>query len=261
MMSTLVSYRMITKDLTRSLQRTASSPQVERDSKYYLENIQKVKSIDDFLSDHRVYSFAMKAFGLEDMIYAKAYMRKVLTEGVDDSKSFANRLADKRFAEFAKTFNFARYGETTTAFSATREGTVERYVRQLLEEQAGAENEGVRLALYFQRKAPELKSVYGILADRALLAVVQTALGIPAEASAADIEVQAKMIEAKLNIEDFKDPEKLDKFLQRFAAAYDATNMPLAVSAPVLTLFGNSAQTAGMGVDLLMSLQKIKTGL
>jgi Protein of unknown function (DUF1217). len=261
MMSTLVSYQMLTKDLSRSLERTASAPLVSRDSEYYLENIQNVKSIDDFLGDHRLYSFAMKAFGLEDMIYAKAYMRKVLTEGVDDSKSFANRLADKRFAEFTKTFNFARYGETTTVFSSTREGTVERYVRQQLEEDAGAQSEGVRLALYFARKAPELKSVYGILADRALLAVVQTALGIPPEASAADVEVQAKMISAKINFEDFKDPEKLDKFLQRYAAVYDSVNTPLTVSAPVLTLFGNSGQTAGMGVDLLMSLQKIKTGL
>lgn len=69
------------------------------------------------------------------------------------------------------------------------------------------------------------------------------------------------MISAKLDVADLKDPEKLDKFLQRFATMYDAVNGQVAVSAPVLTLFGNSGQSAGMGVDLLMSLQKIKTGL
>lgn len=179
MLSTLTSYQMITKNLTRSLERTAAEPQVSRDAKYYLENIEKVKSIDDFLGDQRIYSFAMKAFGLDDMVYAKAYMRKVLTEGTDDRTSFANKLTDKRFYDFAKTFNFARYGETTTTFTATRQGTVDRYVRQQLEKTAGASNDGVRLALYFARKAPDLRSVYGILADKAMLTVVQTALGIP----------------------------------------------------------------------------------
>ena len=33
----------------------------------------------------RVFNYAMNAFGLGDMAYAKAFMRKVLTEGVDDS--------------------------------------------------------------------------------------------------------------------------------------------------------------------------------
>ena len=59
-----------------------------------------------------------------------------------------------------------------------------QHIRQTLEEEAGAKNEGVRLALYFERKASGVKSAYGILADAALLKVVQTALGIPAEKAA-----------------------------------------------------------------------------
>ena len=127
----------------------------------------------------------MKAFGLEDMTYAKAFMRKVLDEGIDKRDSFANSLTDQRYREFVETFNFARYETTTTIFDRTRQGTVDRYVRQTLEEDAGAQNEGVRLALYFERKASRASvSAYSILADPALLKVVQTALGIPASASA-----------------------------------------------------------------------------
>ena len=36
-----------------------------------------MKSIDDFMKDTRLYNYAMKAFGLDDMAYAKAFMRKV----------------------------------------------------------------------------------------------------------------------------------------------------------------------------------------
>ena len=136
-----------------------------RETAYYLDNIKNVKSIDDFLADDRVFAYAMKAFGLQDMTYAKAFMRKVLTEGIADSDSFANKLADKRYREFADTFNFAEFGTTTTIFDVTRQGTVDRYVRQTLEEDAGGKDEGVRLALYFERKAADLTSPFSILAD------------------------------------------------------------------------------------------------
>jgi len=62
----------------------------------------------------------MKAFGLEDMTFAKAFMRKVLTEGVATA-TFANRLSDKRYADFAG-FNFAALGRRhrTNAATTTR---------------------------------------------------------------------------------------------------------------------------------------------
>ena len=94
-------------NLTRSLKAAADKPQVARETAYYLDNIEKVKSIDDFLADDRIFAYAMKAFGLGDMTYAKAFMRKVLTEGIASSDTFANKLADKRYREFADTFNFA----------------------------------------------------------------------------------------------------------------------------------------------------------
>jgi hypothetical protein len=111
------------------------------------------------------------------MSYAKAFMRKVLTEGTDDESAFANQLADTKYRDFAEAFNFARHGETATIFSSAQQGTVDKYHRLTLEEEAGADNTGVRLALYFERNAPELTSAYGILADNALADVVRTALG------------------------------------------------------------------------------------
>jgi len=175
-LTTTASYRLLASDMTRSLERTAATPTVERDSVRYLDRIGTIKSIEDFLADDRVFSYAMKAFGLGDMVYAKAFMRKALEGGIDDKESFANSLADKRYRDFVETFNFARYGETATVFTRTQQGTVDKYVQQTLEESAGAQNQGVRLALYFQRKAASIDDVYDILADPALLKVVQTAL-------------------------------------------------------------------------------------
>lgn len=258
MLTTYTDYQLISKDLQKSLDRKAAEPIVAREVEYYLANIENVKSIDDFLGDRRLYAFAMKAFGLEDMTYAKAFMRKALTEGVEDKNSFANRLQDQRYKDFVKTFNFARDGEAATTFERARQGTVDNYIRQTLETDAGTDDQGVRLALYFERKASSIKGAYDILADTALLQVVRTALGIPETASSGAIDAQAAMIESRLDLESLKDPEGLNRFLKRFTALWDAENNTS--SDPALTLFTGASASSGMNVDLLMSLQQIKQG-
>jgi hypothetical protein len=255
-LTTFTSYRLITSDLPRSLAAIARKPQVARETDYYLERIGEVKSIDDFLADNRLFTYAMKAFGLGEMTYAKAFIRKALTEGIDDPQSFANQLSDQRYRDFVSTFNFARYGTATTSFERTRQGTVDKYVRQMLEEDAGSRNEGVRLALYFQRKAPLLKSAYGILADRALLAVVQTALGLPPATALADIDLQAEMISRRLDIEEFKDPNKLQRFIARFLSLWELTNPGTQANSPAVS----AGWRAGVGItpSLLASLQNLQ---
>jgi len=257
-LTTLASYRLISSNLDRSLKNTAAEPQVARESEYYLSHIENVKSIDDFLSDYKVFNYAMKAFGLGDMTYAKAFMRKVLTEGVDSNNAFANTLSDTRYRDFAEAFNFKRYGETTTIFDRTRQGTVDRYVRQQVEENAGNQSEGARLALYFERKAPDIKDAYSVLGDKALLQVVETSLNLPKSISLLDIDKQAKLIGDRLNFDDLKDPEKLQKFLTNFAAKWDVENPTTTNQTPTL-LIGQTT-SIGLSSDLMTSLQNLKLG-
>jgi hypothetical protein len=107
MVSTYLSYDLVVRDIKSSLNRTASDAQVARESAYYEENIGKVTSVDEFLDDYRLYSFAMKAHGLEDMTYAKAFMRKVLESDLTDDNSYANKLTDDRYRNFAAAFSFS----------------------------------------------------------------------------------------------------------------------------------------------------------
>ena len=258
MLTTIASYNLISANLDRTIKNTADQPQVARQSEYYLANIEKVKSIDDFMGDDRIFNYAMKAWGLGDMSYAKAFMRKVLTEGIDSNDTFANSLADSRYREFAKAFNFKQFGSTTTVFDEVRQGAVDRYVRQQVEEDAGSQNEGVRLALYFERNASGITSSLGILADKALLQVVETTLGLPKSISLLDLDRQQKLIDDRLNIEDLKDPEKLSKFLTRFTAMWEIDNPTSSATSPAALLI-QPIQT-GFSADLLSSLQDLKLG-
>lgn len=74
----------------------------------------------------------MKAYGLEDMTYAKAFMRKVLESDVTDSKSFVGKLTDPRFMTFAKAFNFSTDGTVTTSSVAAQEAADENNTIGLL---------------------------------------------------------------------------------------------------------------------------------
>jgi len=259
MVSTLASYQLIASNLDRSLKQTANKPDISRDTAYYLAHIGDVKSIDDFIGDYKLFSYAMKAYGLSDMVYAKAFLRKVLTEGVSNSKSFANQLVDTRYREFAKAFDFASLGSKATSTTAATSGTVDKYVRQSLEQDAGSKDEGVRLALYFQRKAPNIKTAYQILADKALLQVVQTAFGISSTTAMASVDKQAAMLGSKINFSDFQDPAKLQKFLQRFSVMWDTTNNQ-ANSTTLPSILLNRSLTTGVSASTLASLQNLKLG-
>ena len=260
MLSSSISYRLVSQNLDRSLETTAKKPEVARETAYYQENIGKVKTIDDFLNNSRLYTYAMKAAGLEDMTYAKAFMRKVLTEGIDDPNSFANKLTDQRYYDFAATFNFARNGEDTTSSTAVQQDVVDNYVRQTLEVDTGQQNEGARLALYFERKAPTINSAYDILADKALLQVFQTAFSIPSATSLMDIDKQADMISNKMDLADLQDPEKLQKFLTRFTSLYDVQNSSNTSVASAVTLLRGGSTSFGISGDVLSAIQSLKMG-
>jgi hypothetical protein len=257
MITTYVSYSLISRDLPKSLARVAEKPDVARESEYYLSKIGSIKSVDEFMADSRLYDYAIKAHGLEDMAYAKAFIRKVLTEGVRDEKAFARQLSDSRYSSLVESLNFEAHGAAATSFDKAQKGVVDRFQRQTLEEEAGEENPGVRLALYFERMAPSIKSGMEVLADDALAEVVRTVLQIPDEVAGLDVDRQAVFIEESLNIEDFQDPNKVNKFLERFSALWEMEN-PSDGGTNASALFAPSAQ--GISADLLISINNLKLG-
>ncbi|MBM7326253.1 DUF1217 domain-containing protein, partial [Agrobacterium sp. S2] len=112
MVSTYLSYDLINRDMKTSISRVSQQAITERQTKYYKENIGNVKSVDEFLDNYQLYSYAMDAFGLGEMTYAKAFMKKVLESDLNDQNSFANKLTDERYREFAAAFNFTASTKT-----------------------------------------------------------------------------------------------------------------------------------------------------
>ena len=124
-----------------------------------------VRSLDDFLADKRLIAYVTKAFGLEGSKLSNDTLRKALTSDPADANSFINKPGqDQRLRDLAAAFNFAADGKLkrvpaqaaqsqSNAVAATTS-----FVRQTMEKDAGQQNEGVRLALYFQRVASTITS-------------------------------------------------------------------------------------------------------
>ncbi len=256
-LNTYTSYQLIAKDVDKAIDQVEAQPTVKRDTDYYLANVSKKKTIEAFVADDRLFRYAMKAHGLGDMAYAKAFMVKALKEGIEDEDAFANKLTDKRYYEFVKTFNFEGFGDTATIFTSAQQGTVDKYLRQTLEENAGKSNEGVRLALNFERKAANITNFYDVLADKALSSVVRTALGLPDSFAAADIDKQVKLFEEKLDIDDFTDPEKLGKFLKRFTSLWEINNPTQSARTSTSILFAQPTEY-GISTNTLLSIASLR---
>ncbi len=234
-----------------------SAEYVKAETAYYLANVSKLDSIDDLMADKRLLSFALSSYGLDPEREKSDVVRKMLEGGIDDPASPANKLTDKRYAAFVSAFNFAERGERATTFSNAQQPVIDKYLRQTLEENAGKDNEGVRLALYFERKAPKLTSFYQVLADPALAKVVRTLLSLPDAFAKADVDKQVKLFESKLHIKDFADPEALGKLMTRFTSLWEVNNRTSTKQSAATVLYAQPA-TASVSTDLMMAMQKLK---
>lgn len=232
------------------------------ESEYYAATLENIGSVDALLKDKRLVAYITQAFGFSDETVSNDVLKQVLTSDLYDPKSFVNRPENYRFRELAAAFNFGSDGAAKRISAGAAQDdsevlqTQDLYIRQTMEQQAGEQNQGVRLALYFQRKAATITSAYSILADKALLEVVMTGLGLPDAVAQSDVDKLAQLIEKRITIADFKDPAKVEKFLARFSALYDIANPQTVQSIPSMLLSGDTSSVFGQ--DLLTSIQSLK---
>lgn len=238
MTSTYFNYISVERTFDRRIEAVEKDPVIKREADYFRENIGKVSNADELIADDRLYRFSLIAFDLESQIFAKGLVRKVLDEGIEDPKALANQLVDRKWNTFARAFAFNEVGDFNTTNAEFVEGVIDKYERVKLEERLGEDSVAVRLAVYGDRKLPGVSSWFSVLGDTALREVVFTALDLPDAVAAQNPDKLAVLLEERFDIEKFKDPEELDKFLQRFSLMYDIKNGAPGVVSNTLSLYG-----------------------
>ncbi len=247
-MSTTSTYISIEHNLANYQKMTANQPAVKTATAYYQANIGKVTTVDQFVSNYRLLSYALQAYGLGDQINNRALIKKVLQEGTTSSSALANTLPNVAWKAFAKAFNFSATGASSPTSTTSVATTVADYTEQQLETNEGQSDPGVQLALYFKRVAPTVTNGYSILADANLLQVVQSIFSLAPTSNSAEIDKEATEIEKLVPTKDLQNPTKLEQLTERFTAAYDTGDDSLTVAS------GNTTTTTDAASSVLSNL-------
>lgn len=246
-------------------QQAAVRAQATKDASEYQQAITGIDSVSDLLANRPMVDFILLAKGLDPRKVSTEFLKNIFSSDLNNPKSFANTENDPRFAEIVASFNFDSKGNVARLpmmgpqkRDQFRE-TQANYVEQSLEQQQGDANPGVRLAIYFQRKAGDITSAYDILADKALSEVFRTTFDLPDSMAAMPIDQQAKFVDRFMKIKDLSDPAKVTKLLNRFSAMYDIRNSQSTGQgqSPLLNLFQGSG--SGISDSTYLAIAKLRT--
>ncbi|MBO0132566.1 MULTISPECIES: DUF1217 domain-containing protein [Agrobacterium] len=232
----------------------------KKESEYFTAEMQKIKTLKEFLANDRLTKFAMESLGIDPKSVTKEQLGKIFSSKLDDGESYVNKEMDPVFRRLVTAFNFDTDGNILhedRSLIQTRRGlyeTLDNYLTQTLETQAGEENAGVRLALYFKRMAAGTTSYYSILADTAIQNFINTTFGIPSELGNAPVDTQVAMMKKYFDIEDFQDPEKVKKLVARFTIMYDNAQN---TTDPIMMLF-NGSGSAGISGETLLAVASLR---
>ncbi|MHA6264166.1 DUF1217 domain-containing protein [Arenibacterium sp. CAU 1754] len=209
------------------------SPLLQRDSDYFLENIGQVKTAEDLVSDRRLLSVALGAFGLQDDINNRYFIRKILEDGTTSDDALANKLADNRYKKLSEAFRFGPGEIPNTSLTSKMQELVGLNRIQSFEIAVGEQDDTMRIALFAQRELSDLAQKdmnedamwFSVMGLKPLRTMFETALGLPSAFGQIDIDKQLEVfrertrsVTGNASIKQFSDPEALERMTNLFLA-------------------------------------------
>lgn len=222
----LAGWRVLQRMEARHVEATAKDPVVRRATDYFREKLPEVSSANDLVGDYKMLRVALGAFGLDNDISNKAFIRKILESDLKDTSSLANRLADKRYLKFAQAFQARGTQQAADSISTA-------YVQRQFEARVGEGDESYRLALnarneltaFATRTSTDKTMWYEVLGNPPLRKVFEGALGLPDAVGSLPVDRQmeeftsaAERVMGSSSFSQFAKPEAIDRLMTRFLA-------------------------------------------
>ena len=258
-LSTNVALKLVDATSDRQIEALREAPEHARGIEAFRDRIGDIETVEQLVDDRELYVFVMKAFGLEDQIFGKALVRKILESDVEDRNSLVNRLQDPRFREMFDVLEFGEGGVGNTNFisAAWREQMVDRYLEtQFIGDQA-EQNENVGIVLEFRRKAGTFEKPLDFLRDRDMATFIRRALGLPDAIAQGNIDRQAELIASRLDITKLSDPAEVDKLVRKFVALSDAFDTQQSARNAAVQLMQGAANARGFPAPVLLDIAAV----
>lgn len=239
-LSGFAGWSFLTRTLESQKEIHANSAEIAREVNYFKENISKVESAEDLLSDHTLLKVALGAFGLDDDINSKFFIRKVLEDGTSSDDALANKLSDERYLEFSQAFGFGDDSPPNTTQSDFGDTITSAYTDLQFEVAVGDQNEDFRLALGVGRDISELAEKdleedtlwFSVMGSEPLRQVFETAFNLPEAFGSLDLDQQLKTFKEKAQsvfgdsgIKQFASEEKQNELTRLFLLRADIQSL------------------------------------
>jgi hypothetical protein len=251
-------WRFLSQSLPVQMERFAASPLETRDAAYFRETIASVSTPEALVSDYRLLRVSLGAYGLQDDLPNRAFIRTLLEQGTTEDGALANRLADKRYRSFVEAFGFGGPLPPKTGQPGFADRMLARFTRQSFEEAVGTQDETLRLALTAQRDLadltarglPETTAWLSVLGTPPLRKVFETALGLPTSIGTLDLDRQVRAFRdaadrtlGQADVAQFADPDRVEDLIRVFTLRAEAASgpSPLTPGYAALTLLAGLA--------------------
>ena len=227
----LVGWRFLQRTYDAQRAVFGAQPQIERDTQYFEQKIAGIQSAEELVADRRLLSVALGAFGLQDDIANRYFIRKVLEEGTVSDDTLANRLSDTRYREMAAAFGFGPGEARQTARAGFGAEIAAKFEANSFEVAAGAQNDAMRVALYARRTLPALAADDGsvnakwftVMGDPPMRRLFERALNLPPSIGQIDIDQQldifkdrARAVFGTDTFEPFRDAGAVEDAITKF---------------------------------------------
>lgn len=240
-----VALNLIDATRGRQIETMRNEPVNKRAEEAFRERIGDITTPEELVKDFEVYSFVMRAFDLEDQIFGRGMMRRILESDPSDEESLLTRLTDPRFNQIHTALGFTTsQGPQTPDFTnpVWVEAIVQNFYNTAFINENDAQNETVGTVLKFRDKFAGLTSWYNVLKDKDLTQFFQVALSIPTEVSGLDLEMQVKIMDEKFDLTKLVDPKERERLITRYMAISDVLNpQGFNVNSTALSVLQNSS--------------------
>ncbi|MFZ1470044.1 MAG: DUF1217 domain-containing protein [Paracoccaceae bacterium] len=223
----------------------------KNDEAYFRENIGKIETADDLISDRRLLTVALTAYGLEGDLKNKAFIRKVLEDGTLTDGALSGRLANKQYERLSADFGFGDFAIPRSKQSDFADKILAKFRTNQFETAVGNQNNDMRLALNTERELVDLAAQPGsedtkwftIMGNAPLRTTFQTALGLPASFASIDLDQQLGVLKSRAqamfgadSVSQFSDPEKVNKLVRTFLARSEISAIGSTLGSPSVAL-------------------------
>lgn len=216
------------------------------DIAYFKSVASKLTTPAALLGDYRALNFVTTAYGLSGQVGQTALLKKLLTQDPNASSSLAQQLADPAYLRFAKALS--NWSPPPFSTPAGVDAAVAGFKEKSFETAIGKDNTALQEARYFSLNAQGITRLSDIMADKPLLDVVTTALGIPSSFGSLNYDQQVAILKPRVDMKQFATKAGVASFITKFLAMDQLRQVQSAnASSPLLSLFAGKGGSAGQG--------------